>query len=126
MLRRPPRSTRTATLFPYTTLFRSAGPVPARRSSGQGWSASRVWASAGKKASIDSSATVMSRAVPKVARVLKNESSSPSTVVKAIGGKSIRAGSWSRSEARRGGKGGVGQGRSGWWRDHDKKKKKHN
>src|SRR3546814_13068725 len=24
MLRRPPRSTRTATLFPYTTLFRSA------------------------------------------------------------------------------------------------------
>src|SRR3546814_18276109 len=25
MLRRPPRSTRTATLFPYTTLFRSAG-----------------------------------------------------------------------------------------------------
>src|SRR3546814_9051613 len=25
MIRRPPRSTRTATLFPYTTLFRSAG-----------------------------------------------------------------------------------------------------
>src|SRR3546814_16512879 len=25
MLRRPPRSTRTATLFPYTTLFRSLG-----------------------------------------------------------------------------------------------------
>src|SRR3546814_20544274 len=25
MLRRPPRSTRTDTLFPYTTLFRSAG-----------------------------------------------------------------------------------------------------
>src|SRR3546814_18630798 len=25
MLRRPPRSTRTATLFPYTTLFRSSG-----------------------------------------------------------------------------------------------------
>src|SRR3546814_4683844 len=28
MIRRPPRSTRTDTLFPYTTLFRS--PVPAR------------------------------------------------------------------------------------------------
>src|SRR3546814_7699194 len=27
MLRRPPRSTRTDTLFPYTTLFRSAGIV---------------------------------------------------------------------------------------------------
>src|SRR3546814_15087011 len=33
MIRRPPRSTRTDTLFPYTTLFRSAGgPEPAARS----------------------------------------------------------------------------------------------
>src|SRR3546814_10301465 len=28
MIRRPPRSTRTDTLFPYTTLFRSIMPVP--------------------------------------------------------------------------------------------------
>src|SRR3546814_2897032 len=28
MIRRPPRSTRTDTLFPYTTLFRSGGPTP--------------------------------------------------------------------------------------------------
>src|SRR3546814_7914532 len=35
MLRRPPRSTRTDTLFPSTTLFRSC-PTPARR---------RIWAS---------------------------------------------------------------------------------
>src|SRR3546814_9206648 len=28
MIRRPPRSTRTDTLFPYTTLFRSVGEVP--------------------------------------------------------------------------------------------------
>src|SRR3546814_1061317 len=27
LIRRPPRSTRTDTLFPYTTLFRSSGPV---------------------------------------------------------------------------------------------------
>src|SRR3546814_10718473 len=27
MVRRPPRSTRTDTLFPYTTLFRSVGPT---------------------------------------------------------------------------------------------------
>src|SRR3546814_17823616 len=27
MMRRPPRSTRTATLFPYTTLFRSTGTI---------------------------------------------------------------------------------------------------
>src|SRR3546814_18224336 len=31
MIRRPPRSTRTDTLFPYTTLFRSAHPYPAPR-----------------------------------------------------------------------------------------------
>src|SRR3546814_3980038 len=33
MIRRPPRSTRTDTLFPYTTLFRSQGPAPAPDSS---------------------------------------------------------------------------------------------
>src|SRR3546814_12959132 len=32
MIRRPPRSTRTDTLFPYTTLFRSAQPERAWRS----------------------------------------------------------------------------------------------
>src|SRR3546814_8549137 len=32
MIRRPPRSTRTDTLFPYTTLFRSGVPAAARRS----------------------------------------------------------------------------------------------
>src|SRR3546814_16832720 len=31
MIRRPPRSTRSDTLFPYTTLFRSAWLVPPRR-----------------------------------------------------------------------------------------------
>src|SRR3546814_570184 len=31
MIRRPPRATRTDTLFPYTTLFRSAGFNPERR-----------------------------------------------------------------------------------------------
>src|SRR3546814_12750877 len=30
MIRRPPRSTRTTTLVPYTTLFRSAGLQPAQ------------------------------------------------------------------------------------------------
>src|SRR3546814_8901758 len=35
MIRRPPRSTRTDTLFPYTTLFRSAGRgLPARHAGG--------------------------------------------------------------------------------------------
>src|SRR3546814_14210053 len=31
MIRRPPRSTRTDTLFPYTTLFRSPDPQPGAR-----------------------------------------------------------------------------------------------
>src|SRR3546814_20885902 len=33
MIRRPPRSTRTDTLFPYTTLFRSRNPAPRCRGS---------------------------------------------------------------------------------------------
>src|SRR3546814_8223810 len=40
MIRRPPRSTRTDTLFPYTTLFRSQGPAGhpavARTADGEG------------------------------------------------------------------------------------------
>src|SRR3546814_15810300 len=37
MIRRPPRSTRTDTLFPYTTLFRSVGQGPhLRRRLGEG------------------------------------------------------------------------------------------
>src|SRR3546814_1873254 len=35
MIRRPPRSTRTDTLFPYTTLFRSRGQLRFRRQSGR-------------------------------------------------------------------------------------------
>src|SRR3546814_5523727 len=34
MIRRPPRSTRTDTLFPYTTLFRSCSPAGAAAQSG--------------------------------------------------------------------------------------------
>src|SRR3546814_20957519 len=35
MIRRPPRSTRTDTLFPYTTLFRSFAPFFAERAHGR-------------------------------------------------------------------------------------------
>src|SRR3546814_20358660 len=37
MIRRPPRSTRTDTLFPYTTLFRSNGQAPARLRASRQW-----------------------------------------------------------------------------------------
>src|SRR3546814_5611066 len=47
MIRRPPRSTRTDTLFPYTTLFRSGdvqapGPVQLGRGDAQGSGAARA------------------------------------------------------------------------------------
>src|SRR3546814_11389430 len=41
MIRRPPRSTRTDTLFPYTTLFRSAGQ-PHRQGEGGGIEQQRI------------------------------------------------------------------------------------
>src|SRR3546814_7706129 len=41
MIRRPPRSTRTDTLFPYTTLFRSTGPPSGGISAGNLASCSR-------------------------------------------------------------------------------------
>src|SRR3546814_5017938 len=55
MIRRPPRSTRTDTLFPYTTLFRSLGArllSPARRGGadhlgGDGHLAVRAWLAVG-------------------------------------------------------------------------------
>src|SRR3546814_7390405 len=43
MIRRPPRSTRTDTLFPYTTLFRSNGVISPGSDNAQslGWSSGR-------------------------------------------------------------------------------------
>src|SRR3546814_9954005 len=44
MLRRPPRSNRTDTLFPYTTLFRSATSRPGSAFGMLGANGSRAWA----------------------------------------------------------------------------------
>src|SRR3546814_11486832 len=41
MIRRPPRSTRTDTLFPYTTLFRSHGQITAYRRKPRQWPGAR-------------------------------------------------------------------------------------
>src|SRR3546814_7997871 len=44
MIRRPPRSTRTDTLFPYTTLFRTpAAPRPRLRAADRERGGQRVW-----------------------------------------------------------------------------------
>src|SRR3546814_8844902 len=45
MIRRPPRSTRTDTLFPYTTLFRSRKSCASRHRCRRGWSSVRSWRS---------------------------------------------------------------------------------
>src|SRR3546814_17256462 len=45
MIRRPPRSTRTVTLFPYTTLFRSAPHQVAARGIGYTPQGRRLWPS---------------------------------------------------------------------------------
>src|SRR3546814_9389652 len=51
MIRRPPRSTRTDTLFPYTTLFRSHVPAAPRQAQRKrwrkGWRAGKARASCG-------------------------------------------------------------------------------
>src|SRR3546814_9610783 len=57
MIRRPPRSTRTDTLFPYTTLFRSSGRVPV--------SFSTIWVAA-SAATRSISPIAFARAAPSV------------------------------------------------------------
>src|SRR3546814_11607861 len=42
MIRRPPRSTRTDTLFPYTTLFRSSAAGAAERIPNECWQHARI------------------------------------------------------------------------------------
>src|SRR3546814_3190292 len=43
MIRRPPRATRTDTLFPYTTLFRSTAATPAQRAEAQALRRRQDW-----------------------------------------------------------------------------------
>src|SRR3546814_12360358 len=76
MIRRPPRSTRTDTLFPYTTLFRSLGDAgasrrrprlsPGRRTSKRQLEARRQWQTAGHLAHF-----LVADAVGLVARVVE-------------------------------------------------------
>src|SRR3546814_185082 len=58
MLRRPPRSTRTDTLFPYTTLFRSPGTAaPAARTTAcAACAGTRAWLPAGRCAATNAGA----------------------------------------------------------------------
>src|SRR3546814_13174659 len=60
MIRRPPRSNRTDTLFPYTTLFRSLIAAEADGQSGHGLSRVAAYAGQAKSGKVDG------HAVPKV------------------------------------------------------------
>src|SRR3546814_18618249 len=67
MIRRPPRSTRTYTLFPYTTLFRAANDLKARK----GWAEQTILRSKGTNR-------------PRCARQLHRESSAGSKVTATL------------------------------------------
>src|SRR3546814_11573996 len=67
MIRRPPRSTRTDTLFPYTTLFRSAQRAPVRAAQRDGVADAAVLG--GGRAIVDRKAVSLDRHPDRVAAV---------------------------------------------------------
>src|SRR3546814_20857450 len=97
MIRRPPRSTRTDTLFPYTTLFRSFLQVINRRSEGN--NTVEIF-------TLDGDRTT--------GFTLRHRGSVASTLFVHPAG-IVAAGPESRSEERRVGKECVGTCRSRWW-----------
>src|SRR3546814_20441625 len=125
MILRPPRSTRTATLFPYTTLFRS-GDRPRgrdRRQAAQLRAAPGV-AAASSPAGLTRGSRASDRAVALDYRVEPgNDSGGLVTTVRPLRpspssssrGSRARDG---RSEERRVGKEGDSTGRSRWWTYH--------
>src|SRR3546814_20366398 len=114
MIRRPPRSTRTDTLFPYTTLFRSEPQDRKERSVSRkagtglrrGFSPNhKLWRTAMPKPDVS----------PSLANSLHHHSP-------GLGSSQVDT----RSEERRVGKECVSTCRSRWSPDHEKKKKKNN
>src|SRR3546814_9034554 len=81
MIRRPPRSTRTDTLFPYTTLFRSvrrffpkAAPLPTRQQTALQWTMRRCGGAfrCGRYQSAASSAYIVQFVIPHDGSVRKS------------------------------------------------------
>src|SRR3546814_11336407 len=125
MIRRPPRSTRTDTLFPYTTLFRSRWRLRQRKHLSQ-----RKFAIIIVGFLSDGSALGHSIKSDPVGRnvgfgkfpILRNIETSRVSVDQAVGDVlDLRARPRSRSEERRVGKECVSTCRSGWSRYHKKK-----
>src|SRR3546814_13122527 len=107
MLRRPPRSTRTDTLFPYTTLFRSGREMEGRP---------ELDPAVALDAQIDEQALLLHRPPFRQVPPARGEDSGG---IRGRGERcaGARAVDGARSEARRVGRGGVRQSRSRWYAD---------
>src|SRR3546814_13255943 len=113
MIRRPPRSTRTDTLFPYTTLFRSASDEEIRYlcdAANQYFAQSIgpedvVWSYAGVRPLVDDGSG-------------KPEAATRGYRLDIDGGEGEAVLRSVRSEERRDGKEGVGTGRFRWYANH--------
>src|SRR3546814_20917653 len=115
MIRRPPRSTRTDTLFPYTTLFRSDGRVGVLLGALDGIQPIAVGLGAQRRLvavgpCVDAVAGLHAASLSNSAR--RETSHTPSNA---------SCNSMNRSEERRVGKECVRTCRSRWWSDHYKK-----
>src|SRR3546814_11203740 len=129
MIRRPPRSTRTDTLFPYTTLFRSC-LYPARRRELQGFRRRREKCRDRELPDADARWRRRDQLFHPQAEG-RDRGYQPVDLASAPddleGGARARPrrhrGRDARSEERRGGKEGGSRCRSRWWRATSKKKK---
>src|SRR3546814_16046201 len=122
MIRRPPRSTRTDTLFPYTTLFRSRHRISLRRQ--------RAVAVAGERAGgvrVDCETGLAAGDLEQDPAGrdrtdhLRHDVGHHVLEREAVAGP--QAEGHRRTEERSGGKECVSTRRSGWWPEHSKKKK---
>src|SRR3546814_14523187 len=112
MIRRPPRSTRTDTLFPYTTLFRSALPFLL-----EGLAAARAVAVAAFHVEAVAQALCHRRADEGV-----DVAAEPADLLhEARGDELLAFRGHERSAGRRGGKEWVRTGSDRWWPYHEKK-----
>src|SRR3546814_21100360 len=120
MIRRPPRSTRTDTLFPYTTLFRSLGALPVTVSVGVlPFFAVQEALSRGVARAHD-----LRRRGLIQAAFLSLQGTSETVGGEDLIGTESKTAVGQRSEGRRVGKAWVSTWRSRWWPEHLKTKKK--
>src|SRR3546814_20631554 len=121
MIRRPPRSTRTDTLFPYTTLFRSPRPRPwARPTRASRPLPTRPAYMSWRNKRMADDAFIENRTFDEI-RIGDTASVSRTLSEKDIQLFALVSGDVNpahRSEERRGGKEWVSTCRSWWWPDH--------